>query len=110
MTNRSASSAEVFNAVSAKALNLRGYAEAMFRWFGFEPKLRYLPFEEWRTLQPPEAAHQSWEHIARSPCLSIDKARRLLGYEPSYTSLSAVQEAVSALITKGDVQLPLKWG
>ena len=110
MTNRSASTAEAFNAVSAKALNLRGYAEAMFRWFGFEPRLRYLPFEEWKTLQSPEAAHSTWEHIARSPCMSIDKARKLLGYEPSYTSLSAVQEAVSALIAKGDVQTPPKWG
>jgi nucleoside-diphosphate-sugar epimerase len=110
MTHRSGSVAEACNAVSAKALNLRGYAEAMFRWFGFEPRLRYMPFDEWRALQSPESAHHSWEHIARSSCLSIDKARRLLGYEPSYTSLSAVQEAVSALIAQGDVQTPKGWG
>jgi nucleoside-diphosphate-sugar epimerase len=110
IANRSASIAEVFNAVFDKALNLRGYAEAIFRWFGFEPKLRYIPIEEWKKQQSPEDAHLAWEHIARSSCLSIDKARRRLGYEPSYTSLSAVQEAVSALIARGDVQRPLKWG
>lgn len=109
MINRSGSVGETFNAVSAKAVNLRGYAEAMFRWFGFEPRLRYLPFEEWRKLHSPEAAYASWEHIMRSSCLSIDKARRLLGYEPSYTSLSAVKESVSALIAKGDVQRPPNW-
>jgi nucleoside-diphosphate-sugar epimerase len=110
MTHRSGSVGEAFNAVSAKALNLRGYAEAMFRWFGFEPRLRYLPFEEWRALQPPEAAHHSWEHIARSSCLSIEKARRLLGYTPGYTSLSAVQDAVAALIARGEVEAPAGWG
>jgi nucleoside-diphosphate-sugar epimerase len=109
ITNRSTSVAEVFNTVSDKALNLRGYAEAIFRWFGFQPKLRYIPIEEWKKQQSPEDAHLAWEHIARSSCLSIDKARRRLGYEPSFTSLSAVQASVSALIAAGDVQAPPGW-
>lgn len=109
ITNRSASVAEAFNAVSGKALNLRGYAEAMFRWFGFEPRLRYFPMDEWKKQLPGEDAQAAFEHIARSSCLSIDKARRRLGYEPGHTSLSAVQEAVSALIARGAVQTPLQW-
>lgn len=109
ITHRSTSVAQAFNAVSDKALNLRGYAEAIFRWFGFEPKLRYMPIEEWQKLLSPEDAHLAWEHIARSSCLSNDKARRLLGYEPGYTSLSAVKESVSALIAKGDVHAPPNW-
>jgi nucleoside-diphosphate-sugar epimerase len=32
--HRSAALGEAFNAVSAQALNLRGYAGAMFRWSG----------------------------------------------------------------------------
>jgi len=109
VANRAASVGEAFNAVSAKALNLRGYAEAMFRWFGFEPKIRYQPFDEWKTGQTPEYAHHSWEHISRSSCLSIEKARRRLGYEPRYTSLAAIQEAVSALIAAGDLQALKGW-
>ena len=107
--NRSASLGEAFNAVSAKALNLRGYAEAMFRWFGFEPKLRFEPFEIWKVRHSPEDAQLAWEHISRSSCMSIDKARRRLGYEPRYSSLAAVQEAVSALIAAGKVQAPKSW-
>jgi nucleoside-diphosphate-sugar epimerase len=106
MLHRSAAVGEAFNAVSAQALNLRGYAEAMFRWFGHEPKLRFQPFEEWKADQSPEDAHTSWEHIVRSPCHSIEKARRRLGYEPRYSSLAAVQEAVAALITAGRVEAP----
>lgn len=106
INNRAASMGEAFHAVSAKALNLRAYAEAMYRWFGFEPRLRFKPFDEWKSEQTPEEAHVSWEHIARSQCLSIEKGRRRLGYEPRYTSLSAIQEAVSALIDAGAVQAP----
>jgi nucleoside-diphosphate-sugar epimerase len=98
IAHRSVAVGETFNAVSAGALNLKGYAEAMYRWFGKEPKLRFLPFDEWKVLQDPEEAQATWEHIARSPCHSIDKARRLLGYAPRYTSLAAVQEAVTWLM------------
>jgi nucleoside-diphosphate-sugar epimerase len=103
IANRSASVGETFNVVSEKALNLRGYAEAMFRWFGFEPKIRFLPFDEWKTGLSPEEAHHAWEHISRSACLSIEKARRRLGYQPRYTSLAAIQEAVAALIAAGEI-------
>jgi hypothetical protein len=38
---------EVFNTVSSQALTLKGYAESLYRWFGHEPRLAYLPFQEW---------------------------------------------------------------
>lgn len=104
--HRSEAVGEAFNAVSAQAVNLRGYAEAMFRFFGHEPRLRFQPFEEWKAGQPPEAADQTWEHIARSPCHSIEKARRRLGYEPRWSSLDGVREAVAALIAAGRVEGP----
>jgi nucleoside-diphosphate-sugar epimerase len=97
---------EAFNTVSPQALNLRGYAEAMYRWFGKEPKLTYLPFEEWKTAQMTVEATATWEHIARSPSHSIEKARRRLGYQPRYSSLEAVYEAVTWLIANGQVEAP----
>jgi nucleoside-diphosphate-sugar epimerase len=99
-----AATGEAFNAVSAQAINLRGYAEAMYRWFGHEPRLEFLPFEAWKAQQEPTNAAATWEHIARSPSHSIAKAQRLLGYAPRYTSLEAVQEAVSWLIANGRVE------
>lgn len=103
IANRAASVGGAFNAVSAQAVNLRGFAEVMFRWFGHEPKLRFLPFEEWKKLHTPEQAHHAWEHIIRSSCHSIEKARTRLGYAPRYASLEAVQESVAALIQAGKV-------
>ncbi|TNC49189.1 NAD-dependent epimerase/dehydratase family protein [Rubellimicrobium rubrum] len=107
--HRSAAVGEAFNAVSPQALNLKGYAEAMFRWFGHEPRLRFQPFEEWKQTENAEDAQATWEHIVRSPCHSIEKGRRRLGYEPRWSSLLAVQEAVAALIAAGRVSGPTGW-
>jgi nucleoside-diphosphate-sugar epimerase len=70
----------------------------MAAWFGQPARLSYLPWEEWRESVSEEDARATWDHIAHSPNCSIDKARRLLGYRPRYSSLEAVQEAVRWLI------------
>jgi nucleoside-diphosphate-sugar epimerase len=101
IANRDTAVGQAFNAVSAQALNLRGYAEAMFRWFGHEPAITYQPFEQWQAGQRPEEAAATWEHISRSPAHSIEKAHTRLGYAPAYSSLGAVQEAVTWLIDNG---------
>jgi len=88
---------ESFHIVSSKALTLRGYTEAMAQWFGQEPNLQYLGWDEWRQRVSAEDAAATWDHIAHSPHCSIAKAQRLLDYQPRYTSLQAVQEAVSWL-------------
>jgi nucleoside-diphosphate-sugar epimerase len=101
--NRAASIGEVFNTVSDHALTLRGYAEAMFRWFGHEPRLTFLPFEEWKRELSEADALSSWGHIMRSSCVSIEKSRLRLGYTPRFTSLDAIKESVTALIASGKV-------
>jgi nucleoside-diphosphate-sugar epimerase len=103
IANRAEAVGEAFNAVSPAALNLRGYAEAMYRWFGHEPRIRYLPFDEWKKTQTEGDAKATWEHISRSPAHSIEKARKLLGYEPKWSSLEAIKEAVTWLIENGRV-------
>jgi nucleoside-diphosphate-sugar epimerase len=97
----SASRGESFHAVSDGALSLRGYAEAMFRWCGHEPAIRYLPWEEWKREHSSEQAGMTWDHIAHSPSCSMEKARRLLDFSPRWSSLAAVQEAVSWLAARG---------
>lgn len=103
IANWRASTGESFHAVSSGALTLRGYAEAMSRWFGREPNLTFLAYEKWAEGQTPEEAKATWEHIARSPNCSIAKAEKLLGYAPRYTSLQAVQESVEWLVANGQV-------
>lgn len=100
---REAAVGEAFNAVSAQALNLRGYAEAMFRWFGHEPRIRYQPFDVWKLHQRPADADATWEHIVRSPAHSIEKARTRLGYAPKWSSLDAVKQSVTWLVENGKI-------
>ena len=86
---------ESFHVVSEQALTLRGYAEGMARWFGQEPNLKFLPWEEWQKNAGERDKALTWDHIAHSPCGSIAKAKELLSYQPTYSSLQAVQEAIA---------------
>ena len=104
--HRTASIGEVFNTVSAHALTLRGYAEAMYRWFKQEPRLSFAPFDHWKLGLTESDAHTSWGHVMRSSCVSIEKSRQRLGYSPRFTSLEAIQESVKALIASGRVTVP----
>jgi nucleoside-diphosphate-sugar epimerase len=97
LANRSTALGESFHAVSSGALTLRGYAEAMYAWFGEPARLEYLPWAEWTHTVAKEEAQATWDHIAHSPNCSIAKAQRLLDYRPRYSSLQAVQEAVTWL-------------
>jgi nucleoside-diphosphate-sugar epimerase len=102
--NWSSAVGESFHVVSQAALTLRGYAESMATWFGQEARLLYLPWEEWKKTVSEKEAHATWDHIAHSPNCSIVKAQRLLAFNPRYTSLQAVQEAVSWLIVHGKLE------
>ena len=103
---RAASIGEVFNTVSTHALTLRGYAEAMYRWFEQEPRLSFAPFDQWRLGLTERDAHSSWGHIMRSSCVSIEKSRQRLGYQPRFSSLESIQQSVKALIAAGRVTVP----
>lgn len=107
LRNWSVAVGESFHAVSPAALTLRGYAEAVAGWFGRSARLRFVPLEEWREGVSSGEAEGTWDHIAHSPNCSIAKARRLLGYEPRYTSLQAVRESLEWLIENGKVEA--KW-
>lgn len=94
---------ESFHTVSPAALTLRGYAESMADWFGEPADLEFLPWEQWKAGVPAEDAAATWDHIAHSPNGSIAKAQRLLDYRPRYSSLQAVQEAVTWMIENGKI-------
>ena len=101
--HREASVGEVFNTVSSQALTLRGYAEAMYRWFDREPRLSFAPFDQWKLHLEKSDAKTSWGHIMRSSCVSIEKSRQRLGYSPRFSSLEAIQKSVAALIASGRI-------
>jgi len=94
---------ESFHVASPAALTMAGYAESVAAWFGKQARIRFLPWEEWRATVAPKEADFTWDHIARSPNCSIEKARRLLGYEARYRSLEAIRESLAWLCASGTV-------
>ncbi len=106
LENPVAASGEGFHLVSDRALTLRGFAAAVAGWFGQKPNLRFEPFDRFAAMTEEQHAQATWEHISRSPSISIDKARRVLGYTPRYTSLEAVAEALDWLARDGQIDIP----
>jgi len=105
VTHWSASVGESFHAVSTGSLTLRGYAEAVAGWYGKEAKLKFMPYEQWAEGVDEKLAKMTLDHIAHSPCFSIDKARRLLNYRPRYTPLETLREALQWLVEHGQVKI-----
>lgn len=99
LEHRQSSIGESFHIVSEQALTLRGYAMAIAKWYGQEANLSFLPWEEWEKTVSERDAELTWDHIAHSPNGSIEKAMRLLNYQPEHTSLQAIQEAITHYFT-----------
>lgn len=98
--NRTTSVGENFHLLSDKALTWRGYAEAIAEWYGQGAKLRFVTWEVFRQSMSEQDALCSWDHLIHSTSGSIAKAKRLLNYEPRYTSLKAIQESLTYLDEK----------
>jgi nucleoside-diphosphate-sugar epimerase len=96
---------EAFHVVAPKALTMRGYAEAAASWFGRSANLAFLPWDDWRKTVDETEAYHTANHVHHSPCISIDKARTLLGYAPQYTSLQAIHESVAWLVADGQIDV-----
>lgn len=93
---------ESFHAASATAITLQGYAEEVAAWFGRSANLSHLPFDQWRQTVSEQDAAITADHLAHSPCASMDKAQRLLGFTPR-PQLDVLREAVDWLVDQGRV-------
>ena len=93
-----------FHAVSPGAVTLRGYAREVASWFGKEANLVFKPFDEFKNDVPETDANVTYEHIVRSSNHSMEKAKRLLGFTPGYSSFAAVRESLDWMIRHGMVK------
>ena len=99
ITRRNAALGESFHAVGAESITLLGYAQAMYRFFGQEEKIRLLPWNEWcEYTKNKDYIDRTYGHIARSGFFSIEKAKRLLEYYPRHTLLETVEESVGYMV------------
>ncbi|HJP62390.1 MAG TPA: NAD(P)-dependent oxidoreductase [Mucilaginibacter sp.] len=93
--HRNSALGESFHAVGAQSITLLGYAQALYRWFGHEEKVRLLPWKEWCDYtQDKDHIEKTYLHIVRSGHFSIEKGKRLIDYQPRHTLLETVFESV----------------
>ncbi len=89
---------ESFSAVAPYALSLTACCRAVAAMFGREPNLKYVPLAELGKHVSARSHAIIAEHVTHSPCASIAKARRLLGYSPRYTIEQIFTESIEYLL------------
>jgi len=102
ITHRNQALGETFDAEAVQSITLYGYAKHLYEYFGHEPRISFLGWQEWcRYEGNPEECEHTYYHIARSGTFSIEKERRLLGYHPRYTNLQTIDLAVKSYVDRG---------
>jgi nucleoside-diphosphate-sugar epimerase len=81
-----------------QAMTQRGLAAGVAGWFGREPVLDFVSWEEFARRAGAGPAEVTREHTTRSIAASIARGREVLGYAPRYSSLDALREALSWLV------------
>ena len=103
MIHRQAALGESFSAVAPYAVSLVGCCEFVASLFGRDPNIEFVSHDEMeRSLGAPAWAITK-DHIAHSPCCSIEKAQRLLGYSPRYTTEQIYVECLEYLLETGEL-------
>lgn len=98
ITHRNLALGESFHAVGLESITLLGYAQAMYRYFGKEEKIKFLSWNEWCDYTKDKThIEKTYLHIARSGHFSIEKGKRLIEYWPRHTLLETVEESVAYL-------------
>lgn len=106
IVHRNQSLGESFDAEAETHITLYGYAKHMYEYFGYEPKIKFLPWDEWCKYEGnAEECDHTYYHIARSGVFSIEKARRLLEYQPKYTCIETIDLAVKSYIDRGLISI-----
>lgn len=85
---------ESFHVSAREPVTMRAYAEAVAGWSAREANLSFLPWDDWKAMRSEREVELTFDHMTHSPCASIEKAERLLGFKPQYGAVEAVRESV----------------
>lgn len=77
----------------------------MAGWFGPEPVLDLVDWDEFERRVGHEHAAVTRDHIERRIAAGIDRARSALGYAPRYSSLQALYESLRWLVEHEQVDV-----
>jgi nucleoside-diphosphate-sugar epimerase len=96
---------ESFSAVAPYAMSLLGCCRFVASLFGRDAVIEYIPLPELRAIVGDDVFEVIDAHVQHSPCSSISKGQRLLGYQPRYTTEQIFRECVEELLETGALKL-----
>jgi nucleoside-diphosphate-sugar epimerase len=103
--SRPAAIGHSFHVTAEQAMTQRGLAAGVARWFGREPVLDFVGWDEFTRRAGPGHAEVTREHTSRSITASIARAHEVLGYAPRFTALEALHEALAWLVANGQADI-----
>jgi len=101
--NRKAALGESFSVAAPYAVTLSYCCEFVASLFGRKPNLRFIPLQKMSDVLGEEAFAITRDHVIHSPCVSIEKAQRLLGYRPRYTTEDIYRECIEHLLERREL-------
>jgi nucleoside-diphosphate-sugar epimerase len=94
-----------FHVVAEQAMTCRGLAAGVAGWFGREPVLDLVDWNEFEHRVGPVHAAVTRDHVERGIAASIDRSRSVLGYAPRFSSLEALHESLAWLVEHDKVDV-----
>jgi nucleoside-diphosphate-sugar epimerase len=101
---RERSLGESFSAVAPYAMSLLGCCRFVASLFGQEPDLEFVPLSRLVEFVGQTSHQIIHDHVVHSPCSSIAKGQRLLGYQPRYTTEQIYVECIEHLLESGQLE------
>lgn len=105
MEQRSQALGQSFSAVAPYAMSLLGCARCVAALFGQDPAVEFVPLPRMREFVGETSYQIIYDHVRHSPCASIHKAQRLLGYQPRFTTEQIYQESIEHLLESGQLRV-----
>lgn len=95
LANPDKSNGETFHATTERAVTMAGMAEALYIHYGHEPKLEFVRLEALQKKLGPNDFLNTTRHMMFSSHCSMEKAKRVLGFTPAFTTMDTILDALA---------------
>lgn len=89
--------AENFMIACERAYTLQGFAKELYQYYGKEPLIKLVDYQQFLNGMNKEDAMVTEEHLLHSSMVSVDKIKQVLGYEPKYSELDTIVDSLEAM-------------
>lgn len=89
--------AENFMIACKRAYSLLGYARELYQYYGNEPIIKLVDYQQFLSGMNEEDAKVTEEHLDHSSMISVDKIRDVLGFVPKYSEIETIVDSLESM-------------